>query len=109
MLKSVLSILLAMRVKLAILVDSKGLYTSLSSRRNSIDKSILADVNFIRFDYEAGNVDTLCWLPVCVNLAGPGTKKNIPLCKALQLLMHTGQVPLDLSRQKSHRYDRPLG
>lgn len=42
---------------------------SLSTRRNSTEKSIRADVNFIRFEYEVGNIDEMCWLPSSVNLA----------------------------------------
>ena len=35
---------------LIVVVDSKDLFTSLSTKRDSIDKSIRPDVNVIRFD-----------------------------------------------------------
>lgn len=108
-LKTALSTLLAIPVRLIIIVDSKDLYTSLSTRRNSIDRSIRADVNVIRFEFETGNIDELCWLPGQLNIADPGTKTDSPLCQSLQLLMHDGKLPLDISRHESRRHDRSLG
>ena len=108
-LKRALSTLLRITVPLIVAVDSKDLYTSLSTRRNSIDKSIRADVNVIRFEYEVGNVDIMCWLPGSVNPADPGTKTDSPLTQALQLLMHSGTIPHDLSRHETRRFDRSLG
>lgn len=75
-LKTALSNLLLIPVLLVIIVDSKDLYTSLSTRRNSIDRSIRADVNYIRFQYKIGNIDEICWLPGSINLADPGTLQN---------------------------------
>ena len=108
-LKAALSALLMIRVPLIVAVDSKDLYTSLSTRRNSIDKSIRAAVNVIRFEYEVGNVDVMCWLPGSVNPADPGTKTNSPLIQVLQLLMHSGSIPHDLSRHETRSFDRSLG
>lgn len=42
-------------------INSKELYSSLSTRRKSIDKSIRAVVNVIRFEYEGGDVSVMCW------------------------------------------------
>lgn len=108
-LKSTFSTLLSSPVRLVIIVDSKDLYTSLSTRRNSVDKSIRADVNLIRFEYEMRTVDEFCWVPGAVNLADPGTKTDSPLCQSLQLLMHSGKIPIDLSRHEARRNDRSLG
>lgn len=108
-LKTTLATLTATPVRLILIVDSKDLYTSLSTRRNSIDRSIRADVNIIRFEYDMGHVDQICWLPGAVNLADPGTKTDIPLSQSLQLMMHTGKIPIDLSRQENRRNDRSLG
>ena len=108
-LKSTFSLLMATPIQLVIIVDSKDLYTSLSTHRNSIDKSVRADVNVIRFEYEMGNVDQICWLPGSLDFADPATKTDSLLCQSLQLLMHSGKIPLDLSRQKSRRNDRSTG
>lgn len=97
-----------MRIGLAVLVDSKYLYISLSTQQNAIDKSIRADGNVIRFEYEVKNVYLICWLPGCTNLPDPGTKKNVPLCEALQLSMHTDKIVIDLSPE-CRRHDRSLG
>ena len=40
--------LLYMDIKVRLAVDSKDLFTSLSTQKNSIDKSIRSDVSFIR-------------------------------------------------------------
>lgn len=56
-LKKAFSVLFGFTVPLIIVIDSKDLYTSLSTQRNSIDRSIRADVNIIRFDFEIGNVN----------------------------------------------------
>lgn len=55
--KYAFSTLLLTPVRLLIIVDYYDLYISLSKRRNSIDTSIRADVNVIRFEYEMGHVD----------------------------------------------------
>lgn len=49
-LKAALSLLLGIKVKLLLIVDSRDLYTSLSTRINSIDRSMCADVNVIRLE-----------------------------------------------------------
>lgn len=47
LLKSALSLLLGMPVPLYIIVDSRDLYISLSTRHKSIDKSIRAKLNVV--------------------------------------------------------------
>lgn len=108
-LKRALSTLLCIPVKLIVVVDSTDIFTSLSTRRNLIDKSIRADENVIRFEYEVRNVDEMCWLPGPVNLADPGTKTTSPLNQSLQLLMNSGIIPIDISRHESRQFERPLG
>jgi len=108
-LKSAMTRLLGINVELIVIVDSKDLYTSLSTQRNSIDRSIRADVNVIRFEFETNSVNEMVWVPGSLNLADPGTKPDSPLTQPLQLLMHTGMIPIDLNRQESRRTDQPLG
>lgn len=47
LIKTALSMVLGSYAELVIVVDSKGLFTSLSTQRNSIDLSIRADVNVV--------------------------------------------------------------
>lgn len=108
-LKSAMSILLRMPIRLLIALDSRDLFTSLSTQRNSIDKSIRADVNVIRYEYETINADEIIWIPGRVNLSDPGTKTDSPLAQALQLTMSSGKLSLDLSESESRCADRPLG
>lgn len=89
MLKTAISDILGMPGQTAILIDSKDLYSSFSTRRNSISRSIRAEVNVISFEFEVKNVDVMCWIPRSLSLADPGTKTESPLTQWVQLLMHT--------------------
>lgn len=90
-LKSALSTVFAIKVRLIVAVDSKDLYTTLSTLRNATDRFIRADVNMVRFDFETGNIDEVVWIPGSVNPADPGTKLNSPLTTSLQLALCTGK------------------
>lgn len=68
-LKRAFSTLTGRPVQLIVLVHFRDLYTSLSTRCNSIDKSMGTDVKCIRFEYNVGNVDVILWLYVSVNFA----------------------------------------
>lgn len=103
------SLLLKIEVKLAEIVDSKNLYTFLSSRQNSIDRSTRANFHVIQLEYEVGNIDELFWLPGSTNLTDSLTKTDSTPCQALQLLMHTRRISLDVSKHESRRYDRSFG
>lgn len=91
------------------IVDYKKFYTSLFTRRNSIDRSICADVNIIRFEYEVITIDVVRWILGTVKLADHGTNTDSPICQLLQVLMHFGKIPLDLSRHESRCHDRSVG
>lgn len=54
-----ISTVLQVYVTVVVLLDSKELFSSLSSQRNTIDKSIHGDVNAIRFHHEIA-VDVFC-------------------------------------------------
>lgn len=58
-LKAAPSLLLQMPLPLYTVVDSHGLHMSLSTPRNSIDKSNRADVNLISFEFDVGNIDAM--------------------------------------------------
>lgn len=96
-------------VNLFVVVDSRDLFPSLKTQRNSIDKSIRADVNVIRFKLERRFVSRLTWVPGRVNLADPGTKPDSHLQNALSVTMADGRLANDLSESESRDADRPLG
>lgn len=98
-----------MEIELLIALDSKDLFSSLSTQRNSIDRSIRADVNVIRFEFETKSVSKIYWIPGKMNLSDPGTKADSPLIPALQLLLHTGKIPIEFPTAESRSSGRSLG
>lgn len=82
-----LQILMETEIELWIAVGRKDLYISLSTQRNSIDKSIRADVNIIRFDFETKVLNRMFWIPGRCNLSDPGTKQDSPLQDTLNLAL----------------------
>lgn len=107
--KNASSQLLGIDVPLIVATDSKDLYSSLSTQRNSIDKSIRADVNVIRFEFETMAVNTMVWIPGKCNPADPGTKRDSPLAEVLQLMLFTGKIPLSFEEIESTSSNRSLG
>lgn len=95
---SAYSELMCMDIKLRLCVDSKDLFTSLSTHRNSIDRSIRGDVSCIRFEFQTGAVDKISWVPGNVNLADPLTKKDSQLTDMLQLTLFSGKLCVDIDR-----------
>lgn len=73
-LKNACTVFLGMKIELFIAFDSCNLFTSLSTLRDSVDKSIQADVNCINYEYEVGHSDEIIWIPEKVNLTDPSTK-----------------------------------
>lgn len=86
-LKSVFSALLCTLSHLPVALYSRDLLTSFSTQRNSVDISICADVNVIRYEYETHNIDEIVWIPGRVNLTNPGTKTYSALSVTLQLAL----------------------
>ena len=87
--------LLDVEIKIRVLVDSKDLFTSLSTQKNSIDKSIRGDVRCIRFEFQTGAVDEMSWIPGRINLADPMTKKDSCPTDALQFTLFSGRLCID--------------
>lgn len=97
------------RVPLLIALDSRDLFTSLSTKRNSIDRSIRADVNILRHDYELDMLRELVWIPGKINLSDPGTKPNSPLCDALRITLQDGRLSLNYEIAEHSKRGRSLG
>lgn len=79
-----LSTIIKRSINQIIAVDSKDLLQPLSTQYNSIDKSILADINVIRYEFKSNNIDQIICIPGNQNVSDPGRKENSPLCDALQ-------------------------
>lgn len=82
-----------MYVSLVMVVDSKDSLSSLSTSRVPQEKSIAADVTLLRYYFETKQLDKLVWIPGKINIADALTKRDSPLCNALQLLMFDGALP----------------
>lgn len=67
--------LLDMHISIRLCVDSKNLFLSLSTQRNSINRSTRADVACICYEYQVGTMDKITGLPGKFNLADGLTKK----------------------------------
>ena len=72
-------VLFGIHIDLLLALDSKDLFDTLSTCRNSADRSIRADVSVIRYEFEKFKLNRIFWIPGKVNLADPLTKANSPL------------------------------
>ncbi len=84
-------------VQLQICVDSKDLFNSMSTQRQSIDRSIRGDVACIRYEFQTGSVNEISWIPGKMNLADVLTKTDSPLSEALKLTMFNGKLCFNYS------------
>lgn len=105
---AVLVRLLGVPIRLWELVDSKDLYHSLSTQRQSVDRSVRNDVNCIRFTFETV-LDVFAWIKGAVNMADVGTKRNSALTDAVNVIFATGRFDLDLSSIETRSHQRNLG
>ena len=89
--------LLGTEVGLSIVVDSKDLFSTLSTCRLASDTSIRGYVSSIKFELATKNVTSMTWVPEKINLADPGTKPDSQLTQNLQLLFESRCLPIDFS------------
>lgn len=108
-LKKTMTKVLQVPLRLIVALDSRDLFTSLSTQRNSIDKSIRADINVIRYEYEIRNADDIIWIPAKVILTDPGTKPDSPLTQNMIQTMSCGRIAIDLTAHETRSADQPLG
>lgn len=95
-LKNTLSVNLQFKVPLAILVDPKYFYSSLSSQRYLTDKSVCSNVKTIGFYHEI-TVDMFCWIRGAGDPADICMKLNSPLVETLSRTTATGIIYLILN------------
>lgn len=82
--------LLNMEIQVMVVLDPKDLFTTLSTCRRSVDRSIRENVNVIRFEFETQKVNPISWIPGKLKTAYPLTKTNSQLTDALLLTMFSG-------------------
>ena len=98
--------IISIQINTNLIVDSKDLYTSMSTQRNSIDRSIRGDVSTIRFECLTGNINRISWIPGKINLADPLTKKDSALTDTLQLCLHTGKINVCLNEMETKDFSK---
>lgn len=76
-------------IPLYVVVDSKDLFTKLSTRKISIDKAIRPHVKCIRAEFETGNIANVIWVPGNISIADPETKTNSALSEIQKLTLCT--------------------
>lgn len=84
-------------LQLPVLSYSKQLYNSLSTQRNSIDRSTHADVKITRFEFETAPISNVVLITGTMKKSDPATKRNSALCYPLLLLLHSGYVQFDFT------------
>ncbi len=89
-LKKAMSTLIGIYVDTIIAIDSNDLMQC----RYSIGKSIRGNVDLIRYQFETRHVDRKIWVPCTTNLS---TDYNRFLCQPLQLVLFSGEIPIDFS------------
>lgn len=101
--------MLSITVPLHLVVNSKDLYTSLFTKRNSDGKSVRAYVNCILFEFELRQIARIIWIPKNLNLGDHGTKSDSLLALPLQLKMADGRLAHDFDVSESCNADCLLG
>lgn len=89
---SAYSELMDMDIRVCLFVDSKDLFLSFSTQKNSIDRSIRGYIGCTRYEYRTVAVEKVSWIPGSTNLADPLTKKDSSLTNALQLSLFSGRL-----------------
>lgn len=92
-----------------IVVDSKEIFTTLFTQRQSIDMSIRGDVSVIWFKYKKKALLNIVFGPRKLNLAGTGTKLDGLLNDALLHLLQSPFLLFELEDRESKSSNHPFG
>lgn len=95
MLTRTMSSTISVDIHLFVSLDSRDLFTSPKTQRNSVQKSTHCDVNDTRYAFEWKNVSKLVWIPGQQNQADTGTKNDSPILDSLRLTFETGHLQFD--------------
>lgn len=99
-----LSLIYQTYVTLVLVLDSKDLLTSLSTKKNLIR----GEVNVRSHYFETKDISHMVWVPVKENQEDPSTKSNSNLTEAHHLMLHDGRLPFDFTSAESCSSDRIL-
>lgn len=89
---SAYSELMDMDIGVRLFADSKDLFTSLPTQKNSIDRSIRDGFGSIRYEFQSGAVEEISWIPRSTILVDPPTKKVSSLTDVRQLTIFSSRI-----------------
>lgn len=95
-------------VKKIINVDTKDLYQALSSTPNTIEKSVVYDLNTMMFYFETF-VGIFAWIGISLNPAYVGTKFDSQLTNMLVLSLEIGMLQIYLTKCEFRRWEKSFG
>ena len=85
--------ILARKVSLKLLTDSRCLFDALTTLNQTKEKRLLIDISMLRQDYENRSTSEVLWIPGSENPAGGLTKPG--KCNALLRLMNENRIELN--------------
>ena len=95
--------------KLKICFDSKDLWDSLTNCHEPTDKSVKANVNVIRYEFETKKVSQMTCIPGKINPSDDLTIKDSPMKNPLQLMLFTGEIAITFSQGKTKNLNVSTG
>lgn len=96
-------------MNLIISVDSKDLYSALSTQRLSTDKAMRGEIGIIRYEFEIGAISEHIWIPGKLNTVETRTKFDSTLVPAVHDLLQTGRFLFDFDTTESCISNKLLG
>ena len=98
LLNRVYQMLFKNQFNLSLGVNSKDLFQPIYTCRIPQDKSIFADVQFLRYYFGTKSFNKNFRLPGCANPADAATKKDSLMCDAQMNMLLDGTIEIDLSK-----------
>lgn len=89
-------------------MDSKNLYHVLSSKRNTIEKSVTQDVNSISYYFET-SIDVIGWMSGSLNIAEVSTKQGSEFTYVLILTLAAGMLQVNMASSGLNKRDKSYG
>lgn len=102
-------LLLNVSIYLVVVVDSKNLFTALTTKRQFVGQSIRGDIGATRYEFEGRTVAKVIWVPGKLNPADIRTKFDNPITSAVSQLLINGFIPFSQDKPESCSSDRSYG
>lgn len=90
-------------------VDSKDLFSNMSTCRMAADQSICGDIRSIRLEFATKTIPIMIWVPGNTNSADPRTKTDRNISQILLLLFATSQIPFDFDEARNQSSEKLIG